>query len=387
MHERKLKQNSKCHLIHQQTLHSPHTGFIRHSPPEWTNSRSSIIINRLHTMFRTSTQPKETKEEIPKINSSPSTSNSTPQQQASSSNSTPQQQAGLEELLWEPLAFARMSWTLSQIDLHTEKSIRARHVPASELDSIPEHSYGAALITPKPTSTPTPIPSTLPPPSPIVEEIPPPPNEDYDDVISLSSSSSSSSTSYSSSSDWEMISNSILLDANAPIVSPPNSPSSSSSSSEDEECVICLESFNLFENVKTLSCGHVYHSACIDTWLSGACSEDSCFTKNCPTCTLPPTSSPHPSALLSPPSPPPSPLDFLLSSRLVFPSCASSMADSDDLQQVDSDSQNDDNTPNKFSMETISLPFHVTERIMDLKKTFRSDSANDYDSDSSIDYD
>ena len=145
MHERKLKQNSKCHLIHQQTLHSPHTGFIRHSPPEWTNSRSSIIINRLHTMFRTSTQPKETKEEIPKINSSPSTS-----------NSTPQQQAGLEELLWEPLAFARMSWTLSQIDLHTEKSIRARHVPASELDSIPEHSYGAALITPKPTSTPTP---------------------------------------------------------------------------------------------------------------------------------------------------------------------------------------------------------------------------------------
>ncbi len=41
----------------------------------------------------------------------------------------------------------------------------------------------------------------------------------------------------------------------------------------DENCAICSEIYQVQDIIKALSCGHVFHSTCINTWLL---SNDTC---------------------------------------------------------------------------------------------------------------
>ena len=36
---------------------------------------------------------------------------------------------------------------------------------------------------------------------------------------------------------------------------------------EADSCVVCLNEFKVGEQVRTLSCKHIFHKACIDNWL------------------------------------------------------------------------------------------------------------------------
>ena len=89
---------------------------------------------------------------------------------------------------------------------------------------------------------------------------------------------------------WEFISSSVVLDPNAPTISPTSSSVEINSDSDENEkqqtqtCVICLDSFCSSDTIRTLPCNHIFHQECIDTWLSGKFSEDSCYTNQCPTC-------------------------------------------------------------------------------------------------------
>ncbi|CBK23308.2 uncharacterized protein [Blastocystis hominis] len=44
-------------------------------------------------------------------------------------------------------------------------------------------------------------------------------------------------------------------------------PSTSFSSIKQEDCPICLSSFTAADKIRTLQCGHVFHSECIDPWM------------------------------------------------------------------------------------------------------------------------
>lgn len=50
---------------------------------------------------------------------------------------------------------------------------------------------------------------------------------------------------------------------------------------EVDDCTICMEAFQVEENVKCLPCRHWFHEACVDQWLS--------VNFTCPLCRLPPT--------------------------------------------------------------------------------------------------
>jgi len=92
----------------------------------------------------------------------------------------------------------------------------------------------------------------------------------------------------------------------------PNAPSVSSSCEQKQQsplatpkdtqqeeqhiCVICLEHFLDGDRLRVLPCDHLFHTGCIDRWLSGTCSDDDCYTSGCPTCKK------HPE-LQEPPSP------------------------------------------------------------------------------------
>ena len=45
---------------------------------------------------------------------------------------------------------------------------------------------------------------------------------------------------------------------------------------DDNKCVVCQYEFKNGEEVTKLSCGHLFHSDCVDTWLSK--------NKVCPMC-------------------------------------------------------------------------------------------------------
>ncbi|PVU86152.1 hypothetical protein BB559_006638 [Furculomyces boomerangus] len=65
---------------------------------------------------------------------------------------------------------------------------------------------------------------------------------------------------------------------------PPNSlekeqPHSYIEIGEDVECMICFEQINMDDDVRVIPCYHVFHSQCLDTWLT----TQSCV---CPTCRL-----------------------------------------------------------------------------------------------------
>jgi len=45
----------------------------------------------------------------------------------------------------------------------------------------------------------------------------------------------------------------------------------------NETCLICLQILNYNDNIRQIKCNHIYHSGCIDKWLSDFCN-------NCPTC-------------------------------------------------------------------------------------------------------
>ena len=34
-----------------------------------------------------------------------------------------------------------------------------------------------------------------------------------------------------------------------------------------KKCSICSQKFNIFQSIKGLSCGHVFHRVCIQSWL------------------------------------------------------------------------------------------------------------------------
>jgi len=53
---------------------------------------------------------------------------------------------------------------------------------------------------------------------------------------------------------------------------------------ENEHCVICLDHFVEGDRLRVLPCSHLFHAGCIDRWLSGAASDEECFTAGCPTC-------------------------------------------------------------------------------------------------------
>lgn len=45
---------------------------------------------------------------------------------------------------------------------------------------------------------------------------------------------------------------------------------------QNKNCTICLEDFNLGDNIRTLTCNHIYHTGCIDDWLT--------INNSCPVC-------------------------------------------------------------------------------------------------------
>lgn len=62
-------------------------------------------------------------------------------------------------------------------------------------------------------------------------------------------------------------------------ISPPHVLESALGSTPDTEsdtCVICLESLQEGEMVRTMLCRHVFHQSCIDPWIEG--------NSNCPVC-------------------------------------------------------------------------------------------------------
>jgi hypothetical protein len=59
---------------------------------------------------------------------------------------------------------------------------------------------------------------------------------------------------------------------------------STTCSSKSEVCVICLDHFQPGDSLRVLPCGHAFHVHCIDKWLSGSHSFDTCYTTACPTC-------------------------------------------------------------------------------------------------------
>ncbi|PVU96986.1 hypothetical protein BB559_002174 [Furculomyces boomerangus] len=70
----------------------------------------------------------------------------------------------------------------------------------------------------------------------------------------------------------------------ASLTTPPNGlekeqPHSYIEMGEDIECMICFEKINMDDNVRVIPCYHVFHSQCLDTWLT----TQSCA---CPTCRL-----------------------------------------------------------------------------------------------------
>jgi len=54
--------------------------------------------------------------------------------------------------------------------------------------------------------------------------------------------------------------------------------------SGNEHCIICLEPFQDGDRLRILPCNHLFHSSCIDKWLSGSFSYEECITSGCPTC-------------------------------------------------------------------------------------------------------
>lgn len=42
------------------------------------------------------------------------------------------------------------------------------------------------------------------------------------------------------------------------------------------ECAVCLDNFNIGDQMRILNCGHYYHQKCIDPWLSDS--------RTCPKC-------------------------------------------------------------------------------------------------------
>lgn len=48
---------------------------------------------------------------------------------------------------------------------------------------------------------------------------------------------------------------------------------------ETESCSICMSSLEANQLVRTLACGHVYHSGCIKLWLT-------CYHARCPLCNM-----------------------------------------------------------------------------------------------------
>lgn len=46
----------------------------------------------------------------------------------------------------------------------------------------------------------------------------------------------------------------------------------------DDECVVCLETFKLEEEVKKLPCNHIYHIKCLEKWMQNS--------TTCPKCRL-----------------------------------------------------------------------------------------------------
>jgi len=63
--------------------------------------------------------------------------------------------------------------------------------------------------------------------------------------------------------------------------------SSVTSSLKDDDlplCSICLECFKDGDELRTLTCCHIYHRKCIDIWLLGCLSDSDTDTYNCPQC-------------------------------------------------------------------------------------------------------
>jgi hypothetical protein len=57
----------------------------------------------------------------------------------------------------------------------------------------------------------------------------------------------------------------------------PTAPSFAAAGGESSECVVCLSRFEEGEDVRVLSqCGHSFHEACIDAWLSTSATCPSC---------------------------------------------------------------------------------------------------------------
>ena len=259
---------------------------------------------------------------------------SNPSAATGTTNSAMANATGLEALLWEPLAFARLSWVVTQLDLTRQKNLENRHLKEEQLDALPVRKFGVKddensvirsrsssvssnsvssmisdVATSSPTSSSSSSTSSTSYASSTSSTPPPPPSSNsprirYNNLgdSNLGSSNISIlddktlqkhneqySNSSNLSSSWEMISSSVVLDPNAPVISPPSTPEmtthkSNTHNQDINTCVICLDVFNLFDDIKTLPCGHIFHQNCIDTWLSGRCSEDSCFTNICPTC-------------------------------------------------------------------------------------------------------
>jgi hypothetical protein len=136
---------------------------------------------------------------------------------------------------------------------------------------------------------------------------PPPPSPPLADTTAATTADSSDSL----GDEWELISPSICLDPTAPTSSPilvsdtatadavsppctstpPTTPPTSPTPDNNQHphvCVICLSAITSdvagSSSVRTLPCGHPFHKRCIDTWLTGASSETSCYTNRCPTC-------------------------------------------------------------------------------------------------------
>lgn len=49
-------------------------------------------------------------------------------------------------------------------------------------------------------------------------------------------------------------------------------------------CTVCMEDIEDGEQYRSLQCCHSFHTKCIDQWLSGDSSQDSCDTDMCPNC-------------------------------------------------------------------------------------------------------